>query len=466
VSVRVISISVLLATNRRSLNARAMPIESPSKRNPYIPPQWAIDHLSKLPQHGRLNLANFPTPLQCISSPSSHERRRQGSQSDNEDSDGKPSVLQRLWELNISLFIKRDDMSGGVELGGNKVRKLEFLLAEALEENFDAAVTIGGEQSNHCRATAAACRAVGLDPHLILRTRRANDIYDSTKNEKNGLGLGYIGNILFDRLVGSKIYTCTPGEYGRVGSDELVSRLCKYIERKENKKVYAIPVGGSNALGSWGYIEGVQEVMKQLNAEKMDHIVFASGSGGTAAGITLGITLAHGLSHSNEKENSIRIPELHAIGVCDNPDYFYETVANIADDMGLYLSPIDKAPHSMLRTEEFIRKYLTVHQGKGLGYASSTQEELSFVTQFALETGIVLDPVYSGKALYHFVTSVLEEDPEKYKDSNIMFWHTGGALGMFDKGDSFTFETMSPVSRIDIYGTDDDSGKVCLSKSS
>lgn len=132
-------------------------------------------------------------------------------------------------------------MTAGVELGGNKVRKLEFLLADALNKNYDSVVTIGGEQSNHCRATAAACRMVGLHPHLILRTRRANQVEE---DRKEGIdSFGYIGNVLFDRLVGSKIYTCTPGEYGRVGSKELVERVCHDIESKTNKKVYPIPVG-------------------------------------------------------------------------------------------------------------------------------------------------------------------------------------------------------------------------------
>lgn len=109
-------------------------------------------------------------------------------------------------DLDISVYIKRDDMTGGAELGGNKVRKLEFLLADALARGCDSVVTIGGEQSNHCRATAAASRMIGLEPHLILRTKRANDVHEKKQE------FGFTGNILFDRMVGSTIYTCTPGE--------------------------------------------------------------------------------------------------------------------------------------------------------------------------------------------------------------------------------------------------------------
>lgn len=133
-------------------------------------------------------------------------------------------------------------MTAGVELGGNKIRKLEFLLADAIDQNYKSVVTIGGEQSNHCRATAAACRMVGLEPHLILRTRRANQV--ETDRESNDIdSFGYVGNILFDRMVGASIHTCTPGEYGRVGSKELVRRVCRDIESKTSQKVYPIPVG-------------------------------------------------------------------------------------------------------------------------------------------------------------------------------------------------------------------------------
>lgn len=141
-----------------------------SQAYPYEPPDWAKNVLLNVPKHGRLHLANLPTPL------------------------------YRIMYKDLPLYIKRDDMTGGVELGGNKIRKLEFLLADALASDYTAVVTIGGEQSNHCRATAAAARMVGLEPHLILRTKRAIDDF------------GYTGNILIDRMVGSTIYTCTPGE--------------------------------------------------------------------------------------------------------------------------------------------------------------------------------------------------------------------------------------------------------------
>ena len=339
-----------------------------------------------------------------------------------------------------SIFI----CTGGTELGGNKVRKLEFLLADALaNKDCDSIVTIGGEQSNHCRATAAASRMVGLEPHLILRTRRADAIHTNENEE-----IGWVGNVLFDRMVGSTIYTCTPGEYGRLGSNQLVDSVCEYLKTEQKLNPYGIPVGGSNALGSWGYINGVDELMQQIEQIRhsddsdfaLDHVVFATGSGGTATGIAVGLSLAYGSVDQT-------CPEVHAVGVCDNPDYFYQTMSSVADEMGLDL-PSD------ISTEQFIRDSVTVHHGKGKGYAFSSDDELDFILQFATETGISLDPVYSGKALYYFIKKIVEEEPEQYMGKSILFWHTGGSIGLYEKGDDLSerFSTASSVKRLDAYG--------------
>jgi D-cysteine desulfhydrase len=409
--------------------SRAFSGQTPSTRFDYEPPVWAKDKLCTLPQAGRLNLANLPTPLHKLTPHPQFANK-------------KDSILQRLADLDITLYVKRDDMSGGVETGGNKIRKLEFLLADALAHGCQSVVTIGGEQSNHCRATAAAARMVGMQPHLILRTGRADTI------QKQKDDIGYTGNILFDRMVGSSVYTCTPGEYGRVGSQELVARLCALLKNTQDTgNAYPIPVGGSNAIGTWGYIDGVDELLAQWHSidskPSLDHVVFACGSGGTATGITLGMALAH-----EESSSESTAPQVHAVGVCDNPDYFYDHVAKLADEMGL------KLPEG-ISTESFVRQHMIAHQGKGLGYASSTPEELDFITNLALETGIVLDPVYSGKALYHFFTSVLGGDEaESYRGKNLLFWHTGGALGLFDKGDDMLSKLteISPAKRLDVYG--------------
>ncbi|GFH52986.1 tryptophan synthase beta subunit-like PLP-dependent enzyme [Chaetoceros tenuissimus] len=399
--------------------ASSLSIHSPKKLIPHSPPSFA----SKLnvPKH-RLRIANLPTPIQEIDVDSSNS-----------------NVFEIFKDLNVQFLMKRDDMSGGVELGGNKIRKLEFLLADALEKGCDSVVTIGGEQSNHCRATAAACRMVNIEPHLILRTRRANQV-EKDKCEKNEDSFGYVGNILFDRIVGANIHTCTPGEYGRFGSNELVDRVCKELSA-EDKKVYPIPVGGSNALGTWGYIEAVGELKSQLNGEKVDHVVFACGSGGTATGIAIGLALAF----ANDKEN---LPQIHAIGVCDDPDYFYNEISLIAKDMGFSVGD-----GSINDIKDFVENIVVVHQGKGKGYAASTQEELDFILQFSIQTGIVLDPVYSGKALFRFMQEV-KNNPNDYRDSRIMFWHTGGSLGAYEKIESMkqNMNISSPIKRMDVYG--------------
>lgn len=324
-------------------------------------------------------------------------------------------------------------MTGGVEWGGNKIRKLEFLLADALASQCTAVLTIGGAQSNHCRATAAAARRLGLEPHLILRTSQED--------------VGTVGNLLMDRMVGSHIYTCTPGEYGRLGSDVLVQRVADTVERETQHKVYRIPVGGSNAIGTWGYLQAVEEVIQQTpsSSSSFDHIVFACGSGGTAVGIVLGFALAfeHGAVE--------RMPQLHAVGVCDDPDYFYSFMAQIAMDMGFSVTNNNSQYDTV---EDYLRQHVTVHQGKGRGYAVSTPEELEFAVEFARATGIVLDPVYSGKALYYFWTHVLQDN--MFANQSILFWHTGGALGLFDKWEELeqatSMLTESPCRKLDVYG--------------
>ncbi|KAL7548581.1 hypothetical protein ACHAWF_011860 [Thalassiosira exigua] len=426
-----------LSSHRRT--PLAMSLQRPDAAHPYQPPDWAKDVLKNAPEHGRLHLANLPTPVYLIRSIGS--------------SAGEDGILSRLDELNIKLYVKRDDATGGAELGGNKVRKLEFLLADALAKGCDSVVTIGGEQSNHCRATAAASRMVGLSPHLILRTRRADAIQDKKED------MGWTGNVLFDRMVGSHIYTCTPGEYGRLGSNKLVDSVCDYIrfEQNSHENPYPIPVGGSNAVGTWGYINGVDELMQQLEGNddggsssevSLDHVIFATGSGGTATGIAAGLSLAYGsLGARHPATLNQTSPQVHAVGVCDNPEYFYQTMSSIANEMGICL-PSD------MTTEQFVRDAVTVHHGKGRGYAFSTDEELDFIAQFAVETGISLDPVYSGKALYHFLKTVVESDPDAYRDKNIMFWHTGGAIGLYEKGDDLAerLNQISSVKRIDAYG--------------
>lgn len=243
----------------------------------------------------------------------------------------------------------------------------------------------------------------------------------------------------------------------------MVKRLSEHLE-KSGLKPYRIPVGGSNGLGSFGYLLGVDELVGQWedmhidNDNCIDHIVFACGSGGTAAGIALGIAMYYGALENSNKGN--HMPVVHAIGVCDSPDYFYDFVAQIADEMGILL------PEELgMTTEEFIRQHMVVHQGKGLGYAVSTDDELDFISEFGIETGIGIDPVYSGKALFNFFNHVMEEEQaEAFKGKNVLFWHTGGSLGLFEQEEKLLtrLNVQSPVKRLDVYGKGTD-GSVDIS---
>ena len=343
----------------------------------YTPPAWA-SHLLP-PTHGRILLGRLETPV-------------------------VPWKCGALADLGVTWSIKRDDTSG-LELSGNKVRKLEFLMAEALAGGHDCVVTIGGIQSNHCRATAAAAALLGVDAHLILRCP-AKDVDGD---------LGLCGNLLLDRLLGATLHTCTVGEYQRVGSPGLTAALAEQL-RAQGKKPYVIPVGGSNALGTWGYIEAVRELEAQLadraaaGLPEVTHIVFACGSGGTAAGLALGAHLS-GLK-----------AKVHGVGVCDTPDIFYADIAAMAAELGACAKDDPDAA----------RGWLSLAQGKNTGYAQSTPEELAFIRDLCFESGVLTDPVYSGKAIYHFVEGA-KAAPEEFRDAHILFWHTGGQFGMAEK---------------------------------
>jgi D-cysteine desulfhydrase len=191
--------------------------------------------------------------------------------------------------LGLKLWIKRDDATGGAE-AGNKVRKLEFLLADAIARGSDTVVTCGGIQSNHARATAICSAQLGLKCVLYLRDPRApGDPSRAAKPSELPAG----GNVLLDRLAGAEIHLVTPAEYG-----QRVAVLESEAQRiaRAGGKPYVIPEGGSNWLGSLGYVEAMREIRAQMNlgiagaasAAPFDEIVLACGSGGTAAGVILG----------------------------------------------------------------------------------------------------------------------------------------------------------------------------------
>ncbi|XP_055826923.1 putative D-cysteine desulfhydrase 1, mitochondrial [Solanum dulcamara] len=301
--------------------------------------------------------------------------------------------------LLLGHYYERDDLSG-MQLSGNKVRKLEFLLADAVAQGADCIVTIGVIQSNHCRATAVAAKYLNLDCYLILRTSKL--LVDNDP--------GFTGNLLIDRLVGAHIDLVSKEDYANIGS-EVLTKLLKEKLLNEGRKPYVIPEGGSNSLGTWGYIEAIREVEQQLqhsNSElKFDDIVVACGSGGTVAGLSVASRLS-GLK-----------AKIHAFCVCDDPDYFYEHLPGLHDGINAGVSS---------------RDIVSIENARGLGYAMSTADELIFLKQVAEATGVILDPVYSGKAAYEMMND-MRENPRKWEGRKILFIHTGGLLGVYDKGD-------------------------------
>eukprot|EP01040_Poterioochromonas_malhamensis_P011061 gene11061-12056_t len=346
----------------------------------YNPPSWLLNARGGIFAHTipafRVPLGRFPTPIQNFAIPG-------------------------LEELGLSTFIKRDDLSS-FDLSGNKVRKLEFLMAEAIHNNHDSVITIGGIQSNHCRATAVAARQLGFQPHLILRKAGGRAAQEDEE-------IGLTGNLLFDRMVGSQIYTVTASTYAQIGSDNLCHMLEEQL-KEQGKNPYVIPVGGSNAIGLFGYIECIREIL-ETSQESYDHIVFACGSGGTVAGLAIGAKLS-GISS-----------KLHAVGVCDSPEYFYNHIEEVAKSIGLNFDELGP-----------VTGWCNIYNGQGIGYARSTEDELKYLIEVAEKTGIIFDPVYSGKALYHFVKVIIKNNPEWFiKGQKVLFIHTGGVVGLYDK---------------------------------
>lgn len=365
--------------SQRSCRAISMDASSPPQQSTfhfltskqYHPPSWA-SHLHPIPSQ-LFSLGHFPTPI-------------------------------HKWNLpnlpnNTQVWLKRDDLSG-MQLSGNKVRKLEFLLADAVAQGADCIVTIGGIQSNHCRATAVAAKYLNLDCYLILRTSKV--LVDKDP--------GLTGNLLVERLVGAHIDLVSKEEYSRIGGVALTNIIKERLQ-KEGRRPYIIPVGGSNSLGTWGYIEAINEVEQQLqkgaDKVKFDDIVVACGSGGTVAGLSIGSCLSELKA------------KVHAYGVCDDPDYFYDYVQGLLDGLHAGVSS---------------RDIVNIQNAKGLGYAMNTNEELKFVKEVAETTGVILDPVYSGKAAYGLMKEIAD-DPIKWEGRKILFIHTGGLLGLFDKAE-------------------------------
>ena len=310
--------------------------------------------------------------------------------------------LKRLSRLlgGPRLWIKRDDQTG-LAFGGNKTRKLEFLLGDARAQGADTLVTGGAAQSNHCRQTAAAAAACGLECHLALGGK-APEIAN--------------GNLLLDRLLGAHIHWC--GER-RKGED--IPLICERL-KAAGKKPYVVPYGGSSAVGALGYVAAVRELEAQLAArgETITHMVFASSSGGTHAGLMAGRRLCS----QAFQVIGIQIDK----EVADEPD-FGETVMALANAVAARLG----LDGGFAREDVLLRADYT-----GAGYGVIGDAEREALALLARHEGILLDPVYTGRAMAGLIDLIRRG--EFARDDNVLFWHTGGGPALFAYADELNIE--------------------------
>lgn len=307
-----------------------------------------------------------------------------------------PTPLSRLARLSADrafpIWCKRDDLTGSL-LSGNKVRKLEFVLADALAQGADTLVTCGGLQSNHCRATALVAAMRGLHCELILRGERP--AVDD-------------GNLLLASLAGARIHTYRAARYRR----ELDSLREAHLQvlRDAGRRPYWIPTGASDGVGLWGYVEAARELADDCRAQGIERplVVCAAGSGGTLAG------LAAGLAHY--------LPAARVLGVavCDSAAYFERRVA---EDVTACLARYPDCGLAMPANFRVVEDYI------GPGYAEADPHIYRLMAELARLEGVVLDQVYTAKAFYGMLQELkrgLEPPPQA-----LVFVHTGGIFGLF-----------------------------------
>lgn len=300
----------------------------------------------------------------------------------------------------VNVYIKRDDLLPGTS-GGNKTRKLDFCIADALAKGADTIITCGAVQSNHCRLTLSWAVKEGLDCYLVLEERVKN----SYKPEASG------NNFLF-RLLGVKGITVVPGGSDMMGEMEKVAEKLK----AEGKKPYIVPGGASNALGALGYVGCMEEIMHQMFTQGLtfDHMVVPSGSAGTHAGIIAGMI-----------GNNINIP-VTGIGVNRSKAVQQEAVHKLANQALDLIGVEQRVPAD---------KVIAFDDYVGPGYSLPTDAMVEAVKLLARTEGILLDPVYSGKAMSGLIDLVRKG---YFKEgSNILFLHTGGSPALYAYLDCF-----------------------------
>lgn len=316
--------------------------------------------LSDLP---RTLLGFFPTPLHAL-----------------------PNLSARLG--GPALWIKRDDQTG-LATGGNKTRKLEFLVADALAHQTDTLITVGAPQSNHARQTAAAAAKSGLKSALVLRGTPPAD---------------RTGNILLDELVGAEIFWA-----GTRPLDEVALEVADELKAR-GQRPYLIPLGGSNPVGATGYVAAMIELIQQTTAlrVKLDAIVFATSSGGTHSGLVLGAQLSN--YTGRVLGISVDHPAEHLVPLL--ADLATATAQHIGEPMTFKSADFEVNDH-----------YL------GGGYAVMGEPEREAIRLCAQTEGLLVDPVYTGRAMAGLIDLIRKG--EFTAKQNVLFWHTGGTPALF-----------------------------------
>ncbi|MGL5435837.1 MAG: 1-aminocyclopropane-1-carboxylate deaminase/D-cysteine desulfhydrase [Lachnospiraceae bacterium] len=318
-----------------------------------------------------------------------------------------PTPLHKLdrlsEELGVNLFLKRDDLSGMNVFGGNKVRKLEYLLGDAVSAGCDTIITYGAVQSNHAMQTVAACRRCGLFPILYL----VSVVEPDTKELR--------ANLLLDRIFGAEVHIISIDDGESEADAEKRSfemgeeRATKL--RSEGKRPYIIPLGGASPVGTLGFIGGFTELSLQLEAKDLraDFLFHSTGTGGTLAGLVSGKALSG--------------VETNIISVTASPkDAGYEErVCALAENalslLGVENANINKSLFSVSR--DYFAPGYEIPNEKGNGA----------IRRLARTEGILTDTVYSGKALAGMLDYI--ESGRVPRGSNVIFWHTGGTTALF-----------------------------------
>jgi len=310
-----------------------------------------------------------------------------------------PTPLERLDRLTRELggpeiWIKRDDCTG-LSTGGNKTRKLEFLMAEAREQGADMVITQGATQSNHARQTAAFATKLGMGCHILLEDRTGSE--DPNYN--------FNGNVLLDHLHGATTETRPGGADMQAEMEAVAEKL-----RADGRKVYVIPGGGSNPTGALGYVNCAFELLGQANDRGLavDHLVTATGSAGTHAGLVTGL-----------KAMNARIPLL-GFGVRAPRERQEENVFNLAEKTAEKLG----CPGVVERAD-----VVADCDYVGSGYGVPRADTLEAIRMFAELEAILLDPVYTGKAAAGLIDYCRQGRFKK--GEKLVFLHTGGAAALF-----------------------------------